>query len=495
VLVGDTVLAVLPMRGDLFHLLDIGSLNILKSFPYDRHIPPSLWKLHQQENCLSIEEAHFRTVVYNLTDFDRLQEDIPYGISSLSTSGSPSGMPYMEGRLEKGILYNDTATAEPRLVVDGGSFSLNPTKTYDVNLRQWLQQVPNIQVNQGSVWELSGTGILVQLQWSIGGGYMGSPKIDTATLFVFDRAGNLLENFVFIKVRTDPMRQRSNANVVVKNQTLHVVYRSTIYLWTYNQAVPQINNTAFHFEPQQDAFRIDPETTILSHRIIGGTPPYAVFQDRVAVCGNCKTNDKYLGIAAVDEATGSVTIDGAKLAQSALNFLVEVGDAKGLAELRQASLRTIEPWSNLPAGEKPAGIPVAFPISLRAVDRKGLDAYLRYFVYSDVPYTTIAPLITKALNDKAISQAGEDSADGAVQAPDHLYTNVTIDPVSVGSEEVAKHLYPIKLLLVALFGLIFILSAFVAVLHRTVRSLQRAAKEAAAKDADDAELESFVKVV
>ena len=97
----------------------------------------------------------------------------------------------------------------------------------------------------------------------------------------------------------------------------------------------------------------------------------------------------------MNETAGVVSVDGNAFATKAVSKIVASGIAKGLAVVRSASLKLVEPWSNLLDDEKPTGIPVSLPIFLRAVDSKGQWAKIRYYVYSDVPYDEVAPLIRK----------------------------------------------------------------------------------------------------
>lgn len=182
----------------------------------------------------------------------------------------------------------------------------------------------------------------------------------------------------------------------VTDNKLYVKYENRLYRHSFPTNMASVNETSFlHFEPLQSQFRIDADkpTSQLMHRISGGMGPYEVFDD-LSLDG---------GILMVEENTGTVTVNGPRLKQRAIDLLVDFGIGEGLAELRAASLRDIEPWSKLPEQQRPTGIPVALPIFLRAVDRKGETAILRYYVYTEVNFETVVPLLKKAIggNDEA----------------------------------------------------------------------------------------------
>lgn len=146
--------------------------------------------------------------------------------------------------------------------------------------------------------------------------------------------------------------------------------------------------------------------------------------------------------------------------------------AKGIAEVRAASLKAIEPWSKLPEREKPTGVPVAFPISLRAVDRNGASTIIQYFVYSDVSYDKVAPLISEALKKKEPTDDREGSDGDGDESKDEAKTGqgtVRNGPKSEGVMRDGLKLddeldETVKLLLLALVVLIFILLVLMAFL-------------------------------
>lgn len=109
-------------------------------------------------------------------------------------------------------------TEEPQLVLDAGLFSVS-SKKLGSWLGSWLNPVPShVDSRYSQLQEISGAGICVQMEWA-------GQQDATSTLWVLDMAGNVIDNFVFIKDSTNPNTRRSFFPYIdIKNKTLFVAY-------------------------------------------------------------------------------------------------------------------------------------------------------------------------------------------------------------------------------------------------------------------------------
>ena len=426
-----------------------------------RDYPPSLKVERNLLFVLTLSDRMRPYYIYNLTDMKPLDKNF-------AQPTWPS-KPLLEGTEVNGILFNYLKT-EAKLVLSPGQFVITAKpfsqygNNYDIQRQSWLHEVHGrggqYDYNRQGVYAIPGAEMFVQVEWKkvTVEGIRGEtvtryhvPQALQGRVLVYDMASSAIDDFAFVQsAMVDGDRL-----VVAKDHGIYIAHGNQLFSHSFTSPAVVIK-TSLHFEARQTHFRIPREgKTQLVHHVSGGEGPYEVFDD-LGLEGD---------IISVDEDSGTVTVSGARLFNNATETLVQFGLKKGLATVRAASLKEFPPWNRLPTVDQqpsPKSIPVGFPIFLRAVDRKGETAILRYFVYSEVFYDEVAPLIRKA-------QSGEkDEDDIDVVDKEEPSTNEDDDFVL---NHVQKLDALVRVLIIALVVVIFVLILLVAIVaYKLTRS-------------------------
>jgi hypothetical protein len=136
----------------------------------------------------------------------------------------------------------------------------------------------------------------------------------------------------------------------------------------------------------------------LSHRLVGGKEPYTA-----------ALMTSLPGLE-IDTKTATVTMDGPALAKQAREMLlathfahVKSPDPNHIQQVcRETSLPWFDEYTKL-TGQKPKGLPVAIPVSLRVVDEMAQTTSISYYVLIEIP----ANEVLDELKEKALEVAKE----------------------------------------------------------------------------------------
>ena len=403
----DARIAIVPVDDrKTVSIYDLKTMQRIKVIPTGSPII----NIRSEKERLILEELDI-TEVFDLSTFRRVKS-IP--ISSAEAiargRGNQAEASYLDGVVRNGVLY-DRKTNRPRLVIantgipvlqgnvrsrTAGEFLRRLNLQSDPMRMHRNNQSPSIVAGPLPLPNTNRQVVLESHQVQLDHAKTGYSIEQRVSLAVMDSDGLVRERIPITheRYRNQLELRRPNAKIAGGNVMISVGRR--IFRWSprsleSEDAVTESasgnssdrSSNQLYFEPEQSCFVLTGQSTKFAHQLRGGNGPmsYFLITDVVGV--------------SLDEDTGAVTVKRDPLVRLALERFrmpsrsKERSTSDAIKAMKLVSATRRESVKRI-TGKSLKGSPNCFPIHLKATDADGNVAEIRYFVFFDMPFRSVA---------------------------------------------------------------------------------------------------------